>query len=256
MARKGSKKRRPQAAIQRGSNDEPKLYLTTNKTGRAEGGYEVEWVPDDLVYWFILLRDWQAKYNPLSAPTNWSAIGLDSRTNSKILHARGTQCFLFRTGASGTPMSTATAFTQSLPALLFQIQRDGENLAVPNPGGPTRQRYLSPYTPHCLRVSLITAFIIDGDLPIPIVSKLVGHSSLVMTIYYTKVNNGQMRHAMGEAEKRAAHLVTEARAETIRRQGLQPLRHQLIAADGNRSLFEADVPNSACVVFDHGICPM
>ncbi|MCY1427278.1 hypothetical protein D9M71_431180 [compost metagenome] len=105
-------------------------------------------------------------------------------------------------------------------------------------------------------MSLITAFIIDGDLPIPIVSKLVGHSSLVMTIYYTKVNNGQMRHAMGEAEKRAAHLVTEARAETIRRQGLQPLRHQLIAADGNRSLFEADVPNSACVVFDHGICPM
>jgi hypothetical protein len=257
LAGKGSKKRRPMAAVQRGHKDAPKLYVTTNKTGRREGGYEVPWIPDDLLYWFLLLRDWQAKYNPLKVPTRWSDINLRAETNEKILQARGTQCFLFRTDASGQPAFTTTAFTHTLPALLYAIQRSGENLASESPNfKPNNQRYLSPYTPHSLRVSLITAFIADGDAPIHLISKLVGHASLVMTIYYTKLNNDQMRRAMGETEKRAAQIATERDAETIRAHGLQPLRHQLIATDGNRSLLESDVPNSACVVFDCGICPM
>src|SRR5690606_34142897 len=118
------------------------------------------------------------------------------------------------------------------------------------------QRYISPYTPHSLRVSLITAFIADGEAPIHLISKLVGHASLVMTIYYIRLNNDQMRRTMGETEKRAAEISTQRHAEVLRTQGLQPLRHQLIATDGNRLLLESDVPNSACVVFDHGICPM
>ncbi len=257
LAGEGSKKRRPQAAVQRGENDAPKLYVTTNKTGRREGGYEVPWIPDDLLYWFLLLRDWQAKYNPLKEPTRWSNIKLRAETNEKILQSRGTQCFLFRTDASGQPAFTTTAFTHTLPALLYAIQRSGENLASESPNfKANNQRYLSPYTPHSLRVSLITAFIADGDAPIHLISKLVGHASLVMTIYYTKLNNAQMRRAMGETEKRAAEVSTQRHAETVRTQGLQSLLHQLIATDGNRLLLESDVPNSACVVFDHGICPM
>ncbi len=254
---KGSKKRRPQAAVQRGDKDAPKLYVTTNKTGRQEGGYEVEWIPDDLLYWFLLLRDWQAKYNPLKEPTRWSDIKLRAETNEKILQARGTQCFLFRTDASGQPAFTTTAFTHTLPALLYAIQRPGENLASESPNSKVNnQRYVSPYTPHSLRVSLITAFIADGEAPIHLISKLVGHASLVMTIYYIRLNNDQMRRTMGETEKRAAQISTQRHAEAVRTQGLQPLRHQLIATDGNRLLLESDVPNSACVVFDHGICPM
>ncbi len=257
LAGKGSKKRRPQAAVQRGDKDAPKLYVTTNKTGRQEGGYEVEWISDDLLYWFILLRDWQAKYNPLKEPTRWSDIKLRAETNEKILQARGTQCFLFRTDASGQPAFTTTAFTHTLPALLYAIQRPGENLASESPNFKVNnQRYVSPYTPHSLRVSLITTFIADGEAPIHLISKLVGHASLVMTIYYIRLNNDQMRRTMGETEKRAAQVSTQRHAEAVRTQGLQPLRHQLIATDGNRLLLESDVPNSACVVFDHGICPM
>ena len=257
LAGKGSKKRRPQAAVQRGDKDAAKLYVTTNKTGRQEGGYEVPWIPDDLLYWFLLLRDWQAKYNPLKEPTRWSDIKLRAETNEKILQARGTQCFLFRTDASGQPAFTTTAFTHTLPALLYAIQRPGENLASEYPKFKvSNQRYISPYTPHSLRVSLITAFIADGEAPIHLISKLVGHASLVMTIYYIRLNNDQMRRTMGETEKRAAQISTQRHAEEVRTRGLQPLRHQLIATDGNRSLLESDVPNSACVVFDHGICPM
>lgn len=254
---KGSKKSRPQAAVQRGMMDAPKIYVTTNKTGSGEFGYEADWIPDDLIYWFLLLRDWQTNYNPLSDPTKWTDISLLVETNEKILRARGTQCFLFRTDTSGQPLLRTTAFTQLLPALLYRIQRAGESLAVENINRkPSSPRFISPYTPHCLRVSLITAFIVDGDAPLHLISKLVGHASLVMTIYYTKLNSGQMRRAMGDAEKNAAQRALEQHAESVRAHGLHPLRSQLIATDGNRSLIEADVPNSACVVFDWGICPL
>lgn len=233
MAGKGSKKRRPMAAVQRGHKDAPKLYITTNKTGRKVGGYEVEWIPDDLLYWLLLLRDWQVKYNQLSGPTHWTDINIRAETNEKILKARGTLCFLFRTDTSGQPLHTTTAFTHTLPALLYAIQRPGENLAWEDKQRDSHyKRYVSPYTPHSLRVSLITAFVADGEAPIHLISKLVGHASLVMTIYYTKLNSEQMRRSMGETEKRAAQIATERDAETIRAHGLQPLRHQLIATDG------------------------
>lgn len=255
LAGKGSKKRRPQGVIQRGFKDAPNLYVTTNKTGRRDGGYDVEWIPDELVYWFVLLRNWQAKYNTLTEPTPWLSLKERLKTNKKILKARGTQCFLFRIDSSGRPLGTHTAFEKSLPTLLYKIQREGENLAVEN-GNVNGPRYITPYTPHSLRVSLITAFIVDGDAPIHLMSKLVGHSSLVMTIYYTKLNGEQMRCTMGETEKRAAQITTERNCEKVRTQGLHPIQSVLIATDGNRSLIENDVSNSACVVFDWGICPM
>lgn len=255
LAGKGSKKRRPQGVIQRGYKNEPNLYVTTNKTGRRAGGYDIEWTPDELVYWFLLLRNWQAKYNTLTEPTPWLSLKECSKTNKKILKARGTQCFLFRMDSSGRPLGTHTAFENSLPALLFRIQREDENLAMENDNinGP---RYITPYTPHSLRVSLITAFIVDGDAPIHLMSKLVGHTSLVMTIYYTKLSGEQMRRTMGETEKRAAQITTERNCEKVRIQGLRPIQSALIATDGNRSLIENYVSNSACVVFDWGICPM
>ncbi len=253
---KGTKKYRPQGVIQRGDNDFPKMYVTTNKTGRKDGGYEVDWVPEDLAYWFIVLRNWQSKYNPLSEPTPWLNVSMPSKTNRKILKARGTQTFLFRTSSKGQPLITTTAFVETLPKLLYKIQREGENLAEEVYDLQYRYSYSSIYTPHSLRVSLITAFIADGEAPIHLISKLVGHASLVMTIYYIKMGGEQIRRAMDETEKRAAQLAAERQAEAIRTQGLRPVRDQLIVTDGNRSLIESDVPNSACVVFDCGICPM
>lgn len=246
-----NKNRRPQAAVQRGVSNAPKLYVTTNKTGKKVGGYDVDWIPDDLVYWFVLLRDWQAKYNPISAPTPWTSIKLKAETNAKILAARKEQCFLFRMGGTGQPFMPTAVFAQTLPALLHKVQRVGEDLAKID-----QKRFVSPYTPHSLRVSLITAFIVDGNAPIHLISKLVGHASLVMTIYYTKLNSEQMRRPMGEVEKLAAQRAASRSADAIRVGGLNALAGQLIITDRNKSLIESDTPSSACVVFDWGICPM
>lgn len=247
------KKRRPQAAVQRGHRDAPKIYITTNKTGVTEGGYEVEWVPDDLVYWLLLLRDWQIKYNPISHATHWTKIALPAETNQSILKARGAQCFLFREFGSGQPLQTHAVFKNILPELLYTIQRPGEDLAGLDPTCK-HKKFTSPYTPHSLRVSIITAFIADGDAQVHLISKLVGHATLVMTIYYTVLNNEQMRRPLAEIEKKAAYAATERCSEALRAGGLDAVKSHLIATDGNRSLLESSPPKSACVVFDWGIC--
>ena len=97
-------------------------------------------------------------------------------------------------------MRTTTAFTRTLPALLFHSQRPGADLAE-KIGKRAAWITKSQFTPHALRVSLITAYIVDGRAPIAVISKLVGHSSLVMTIYYTKVGASKMRLEMAAARK-------------------------------------------------------
>jgi hypothetical protein len=54
---------------------------------------------------------------------------------------------------------------------------------------------------HSLRVSLITCYIMDAKLPLPVVSKLLaGHSRILMTVYYTKLTPAVMKEKMIEAE--------------------------------------------------------
>ena len=253
--------KRQQGFIKKGNDDSWGSYITTNKTGRKVGGYSVPWMPESVAYWIIQLRDWQSKYNPLHELTPWARIKLRQKTNEKILKARGKQAFLFRDPASMackdkvSPMFTTTAFTRSLPALLFNIQQPGEDLAQPVAGSTTQ--YKSQFTPHCLRVSLITAYIVDGGAPIHVISKLVGHASLVMTIYYTKVGHSRIKQALGDAEKKAAEQNVDRIQDLILQKRLDEAKPELITTD--RGLFDslgADWPAAAYQVTSLGICPM
>jgi site-specific recombinase XerD len=44
-----------------------------------------------------------------------------------------------------------------------------------------------------MRVSLITLHVTEMGMPIEIVMKIVGHSSVIMSIYYCKVSNSDIR---------------------------------------------------------------
>tara|TARA_R110001592_G_scaffold319321_1_gene596866 strand:- start:16160 stop:19399 length:3240 start_codon:yes stop_codon:yes gene_type:complete len=253
--------KRQQGFIKKGSDDSYDSYITTNKTGRKIGGYSVPWMPESVAYWIIQLRDWQSKYNPLIELTPWTKVKLRQKTNKKILKARGKQAFLFRDPASMackdkvSPMFTTTAFTRSLPALLFNIQQPSEDLAQPVNGSSAQ--YKSKFSPHSLRVSLITAYIVDGGAPIHVISKLVGHASLVMTIYYTKVGHLKMQQALGDAEKKAAEQNVDRIQDLILQKRLDEAKSELIATD--RGVFDslgADWPSAAYQVTSLGICPM
>lgn len=55
---------------------------------------------------------------------------------------------------------------------------------------------------HSLRVSLITALALEGQVPFPVLQKLVGHSRLLMTLYYTKPGATHIRDVLlGAAER-------------------------------------------------------
>ena len=52
-----------------------------------------------------------------------------------------------------------------------------------------------------MRVSLLTAYALDGGVPTPVLSKLIaGHSRLIMTLHYIKVSATTMSERLSEAE--------------------------------------------------------
>ncbi|MBL4898655.1 MAG: integrase [Colwellia sp.] len=247
-----------QGFIQPGADDSQSMYVTTNKTGRKVGGYSVPWMPEDLIAWIIILRDWQRKYNPINSPTLWTDIHLVTSINKKILQNRGSQVFLFRDPApkrkkDGSPIQTATTFGSWLPRLLYKIQRDGEDLAELE-----NKVYKSDFTPHSMRVSLITAYIVDGNVPVYIISKLVSHHSICMTIYYTIVGNSRMNRELDAAEKKAlANDGINQIQDMINDRKIEELSGHLIATDNEMSsIMRRGWPASAYQFSDKGICPM
>ena len=200
------KYQRAQSFIKKCTDDSAGMFVTTNKTGGKS--YSIPYMPPDLAYWIIRLRDWQSKYNPLTEPTPWTKIDLRQKINKDVLRSRGSQTFLFRDPCSSkghrySPMQTTTAFSRSLPALLFEIQRPDKGLAELDSCRPRTTLYKSKFTAHSLRTSLITALLVDGGASAETLMKLVGHATIVMTLYYAKIGPKVMQLELGEAEKRA-----------------------------------------------------
>lgn len=203
------------------------LYISTNKTAdqnkdEFERGYEIPWQNEDVLYWLEKLRNWQEKYNPIDKPTD--CLTLEPKhtgaTRSKAyLSAMGHCCFLFRDASARKKIDRAKPFLE-VPImkiwykLLLQLENNlfsagdtlpnGARLQLVHDYGTDRNnsKVRTNFPLHSLRVSLITSYIMDAKLPLPVVSKLLaGHSRIIMTIYYTKLTPSVMTAKMHEAEK-------------------------------------------------------
>ena len=258
----------PQGFIQR-YEEGLGFYCTTNKTKHSEGGYRVPYMPDELAFWLIRLRDWQMKYNPITETTEWSNEFIIHKVDAKRLKHRGfegRQCFLFRAAHVKSDVLRARplpvgGFKNALPILLFNVQESDIPLADwTGEGEPLNvmSRYTSKFTPHSLRASLITAYIIDHSINPALVAKLVGHASLVMTIYYAKVTEPAMRKELQEAEKRALKGKVEQIQAMLMAEKFENLKHLLI--DNSNGAFLNNLANQfekgAVVYFDWGLCPV
>ncbi|HAV4716734.1 integrase family protein [Acinetobacter baumannii] len=203
------------------------LYISTNKTAdqnkdEFERGYEIPWQNEDVLYWLEKLRNWQEKYNPISKQTDCTTLE-KKHTNAKksyaYLSAMGNCCFLFRDASAkkiadkNKPICEHPIFTlwyKLLRQLEDKLLVSGDVLSDGTPlqlvhnyseksEGPKTK---TEFPLHSLRVSLITCYIMDAKLPLPVVSKmLAGHSRILMTIYYTKITPAVMKEKMTEAEK-------------------------------------------------------
>ncbi len=244
-----------QSFIKKMPDNQIGMFTTTNKTNKNGQGYTIPWIPEDLAYWLVKLRKWQQKYNPISYPSTW----LDcQRTNLNELQrkAKGLNCFLFRRFNDFEPATVGNALTPRLAATLFHIQPSNLALATLEGNPATLGCYKSKYTPHSMRVSLITAYVLEMGMPIEIVMKIVGHSSVIMSIYYCKVSNSEIRTKLEESEKIILKSEVESIQKTIEQNKIENIKNHLIG--NNAELLQAlsnEVPAGNYVFRDYGICP-
>ncbi|WP_176000371.1 gamma-mobile-trio integrase GmtZ [Burkholderia vietnamiensis] len=236
----GSERRQLQLGVFRRSNPptegaavSPQLYINTNKTADtikfgADKGYVLPWsfggpVHQDVFYWLEKLRNWQEKYNPVSRRTAWKELdGRHMSTRSDVqLASYPDSCFLFRMpeardGKRHLPLTTDTLATpwyyllEALELRLADRKETHQNgmpirfIPAPEVRAKSSQRtYLVTLFPlHSLRVSLITALALEGQVPFPVLQKLVGHSRLLMTLYYTKPGATRIRDVLKDAVDR------------------------------------------------------
>ncbi|MGI2203735.1 gamma-mobile-trio integrase GmtZ [Shewanella oncorhynchi] len=247
------------------------VYYTSNKTSFDGRGYKIPFMPIELAYWLIKLRKWQEKYNQIDNPTEW----LDcTRTNLNELQRKqkGHNCFLFRDFQENEPGTFAGRLASRLAAALFFSSDD--QLVSATYSGQTHQEcafqlkqqqsialapFKSAYTPHAMRVSLINAYAYEFGMPIEVIMKLVGHSSIIMSIYYMKSDKtgANIREKVTLGEKQALNKAADSLKSFIESQRIEQCKSQLIA---NNTEFLSTIDNarpaSSYLFRDFGICPV
>ena len=202
------------------------LYINTNKTAdqnkdELERGYIIPWQNEEVLYWLEKLRNWQEKYNPIAKPTDCAILlrkHVGVKKSDKQLESMGEIAFLYRdASAKGEDKSKPIAGKANIAPFWYQLLLRLENqlaeqgntldngerlkLVVDYPEDTAKGAMCTTLFPlHSLRVSLITAYTMDTQLPLPVISKLLaGHTRLLMTIYYNKITPSVMAEKMDEA---------------------------------------------------------
>jgi hypothetical protein len=191
------------------------LFINTNKTADrraspSEHGYEIPWEHSEAIDIAKNLARWQARFNPVAGPLAWNDVADPEVRLSGTLRP-GAVHFLMRDPCSkehDQPVSDSTLnyfWAHLLAELEDRLAARGDR----RPDG-SRVRFtkhhqsgdeLAPlYGLHSLRVSILTALLTDGGVPLHILSKVVaGHASIVMTLYYVKTNPAELTRCLTEA---------------------------------------------------------
>lgn len=202
------------------------FYINTNKTAdmrknKGKSGYTIPWENRVVLFWLEKLRNWQEKYNPIQEPTPCKSLEIKhigQKKSEYALEKMGDICFLFRhAAADNLEDRKKPIFDSTLNTLWTKLLKDFEEdlyssghtfkdgkkinfVEVIQTEDRFRLKVLFPL--HSLRVSLITSYLMEGNIPLPIISKLLaGHSSLLMTMYYAKLTPTVMQEKISEAEE-------------------------------------------------------
>lgn len=260
------------------------LYANTNKTadqkksGPAKG-YEIPWpvsgpIHQNPFYWLERLRNWQEKYNPIKGRTSWSRLrsGHIPLKSAEQLATYPDACFLFRTrelplGERDLPMNITamnSPWFHLLSALQEKLLKTGQLDAgnVPYAFVPplAEQKGPTTYFPmQSLRVSLITALALDGLVPFPILQKLVGHSRLLMTLYYTKMGpaymGAQLEEGMARLDATKAGTIKRFAAEASYEELLKKTVYNSANSLQNAIAEDTGARNAAgWMLLHHGMC--
>jgi len=213
----------------------------------------------------IRLREWQSKYNSLDKLTPWVSVSITNQKNVKILKAMQSQAFLFRDPTQAhaedkcQPAYRDKVIANAFPWVLYQIQDQDIPLAYLSEGesAASIKNYKSDFTPHGMRVSFISAYILDAKLPISIVAALVGHASIVMTIYYTVTTNQDYYEMLSSGHQDALAKAPARAAAALKNKQLKLSSSDFFDSNGNPvSQVYDTAPYSALAWKDFGVCPV
>ncbi len=249
------------------------FYINTNKTADIDKeewakGYEIPWQYEEALYWLAKLRNWQEKYNPIQKPTPWSELEnkhFGGIKDISVLKQMGTTCFLFRNASEEGKNKTKPFPKGSLDSLwyklLHKLQRQCELLDNKKEGVKLKfvKNSKATFFPlHSLRVSLITAYALEGGVPMPILSKCIaGHARLVMTLYYTKAGITYVSEKMNEAEQKMAEQEQDSYMRWLRDATYKQLEVYSASNDPTalQAVINAQQSGASFIKDDKGICP-
>ncbi|WP_244915176.1 gamma-mobile-trio integrase GmtZ [Photobacterium swingsii] len=260
-----------QGMVSKSGQGEFGVHYTSNKTKFDGSGYTIPFMPIELAYWLVKLRKWQQKYNPLKEPTKW----LDcERTNLNEVQRKqkGSNCFLFRDYLEKEPGTFGGRLTTRLASALYFSGKNDIKMATYQ-GLKYNQsikelektqtiplsHFKSPYTPHSMRVSLINAYAYELGIPLEVIMKLVGHSSIIMSIYYLKSDKtgANLREKMELGEKEALSKATQTLRSFVEQQRIEEVKSQLVGSSVDLlSSLDNARPASSYQWKDFGICPV
>lgn len=248
------------------------LYFNTNKTADVDSdaqGYVMPWEKADALRILAAIRDWQERFNPVVRPTAWLDIQeLKAAKHRDDLAKKGANFFLFRDPCHRhrpdlpvTDVRLRHFWLKLIEALERRLEQAGETLPNGEPlrliltrdsAGGARS---AVFDLHTLRVTLITAMYEEG-VPPEYLMKIVGHASVLMTLYYAKIDVESLSLRMSEALLERQRKAQGEMAGFLQRAG----RGELERAVAHRSPAALDAvvtgTGAGMVVMDHGICPV
>lgn len=253
------------------------MYVNTNKTAdiyrdAKDTGYEIPWQHAEIIRLTDCLLTWQKKHNPIQQPFAWSAIhdkGVLRSHSREALQQRGDICFLFR-----DPKGTYTAEPvvdsrlQSYWAMLLrELERRVADRGETLPDG-SPIRFVRPYDNsamlpaplfdlHSLRVSLITAYAVEGGVPIQVLSKCVaGHATVLMTLYYTKPGPAYVSEQLVKAQEKIQRQEQANFVRFLQNAAVREASPLVVTNDAGAMGALGGTEASGWVIGDVGICPV
>ncbi|ABM35947.1 gamma-mobile-trio integrase GmtZ [Polaromonas naphthalenivorans] len=250
------------------------LYFNTNKTGdidkdKDKTGFVMPWEKLDALQLFARMRNWQEKYNQLDGPTNWTDINeLKAAKHVEDLRKLGTNLFLFRDPCHqhrpDLPVSDVrlrNLWLRLMEELEKRLALAGETLANGEPIklviSSTKRSAPSAalFDLHTLRVTMITAMYEEG-IPPEILMKIVGHASIIMTLYYVKLNAETISVQLDAAVQERQRKEQSEMAGFIQRASRMELERAVARTHPSALDAITSGTGTGLVVMDHGVCPV
>jgi transposase-like protein len=248
------------------------FFINTNKTAdinkdEDKKGYEIPWQYEEIQYWIAKLRDWQQKYNSVEKPTPWLDLKrnhLGTIKDKKILKHMGSTIFLFRDPSSPKEehfpireRGHEPLWHKMLTELENRLKSDGDSEEEKSIRF-IKNKNTTLYPVHSLRVSLITAYALEGGVPMPILSKsIAGHARLVMTLYYTKAGISYVTDKMNQAEQNILENDKDSFGRFLRDAKFEELETSIAINDpiAYQAVLYAQKSGAEIIIEDKGICP-